>query len=109
MKNKLELISKGFIVYKIKRYIDHIQKELREKTHKTELQQVDKDIKSSSPNVMADDSFRNSIRLQNGEYNQAFLDHYDLVIGMAGKPIKKHLAEIEKRIGKPVTTIGFME
>lgn len=58
---------------------------------------------------MVDGNFKNSIRSQNAKYNQAFLDHNDLVISMAGKPIKKHLAEIEKRFGRPVTTFGFME
>ena len=48
-------MSKGFLIYKIKRYIDHIYRELREKIH-TELQQVDLDLKSSNPNIRADDS-----------------------------------------------------
>jgi hypothetical protein len=33
------------------------------------------------------------------------LDRYDLVIGMAGKPIKRYLAEIEKKIGHALSSI----
>jgi len=36
MKNKIELISKGFITYRIKRYIDHLQEQLKEKEKEQE-------------------------------------------------------------------------
>ncbi len=39
------------------------------------------------------------------EYDQEYLDRYGLVIGMAGKPIKRYLAEIEKKLGKPMSTL----
>jgi hypothetical protein len=42
---------------------------------------------------------------QKDEYPQDYLDRYDLLIGMAGKPIKRYLAEIEKKIGKPMSSI----
>jgi hypothetical protein len=42
---------------------------------------------------------------QNEQFDQDYLDRYDLVIGMAGKPIKRYLAEIEKKIGKPMSSI----
>jgi hypothetical protein len=39
-----------------------------------------------------------NIRSQNEQYDQDYLDRYNLVIGMAGKLIKRHVAEIKKNL-----------
>ncbi len=46
-----------------------------------------------------------NIRSQNEQYDQDYLDRYNLVIGMAGKLIKRHVAKIEKKLGKPGSTL----
>ena len=42
---------------------------------------------------------------QNEEYDEDYLDRSDLAIGMNGRPIAKYLAEIEKKLGKPLSTL----
>jgi hypothetical protein len=109
MKNKLELISKGFLVYKIKRHIDHLhnqQKNAGDVGFKGELDlsslQSQSALSYSKPLAQSNCDNKPS---QKDEYSQDYLDRYDLVIGMAGKPIKRYLAEIEKKIGKPLSSI----
>jgi hypothetical protein len=46
MKNKLELISKGFMVYKIKQHIEYLRKQLEQKPNKIEFKEGDVDINS---------------------------------------------------------------
>ncbi len=57
---------------------------------------------SSPPAQTMHDS---NIRSQNEQYDQDYLDRYNLVIGMAGKLIKRHVAKIEKKLGKPGSTL----
>ena len=111
MKNKLELISKGFLVYKIKRHIDHLHTQQKNTTDKTGFKGGELDLSSlrsksatSYSKPLAPNSSDNNPS-QTDEYPQDYLDRYDLVIGMAGKPIKRYLAEIEKKIGKPMSSI----
>jgi hypothetical protein len=109
MKNKLELISKGFLVYKIKRHIDHLhsqQKNTSDAGFKDEelyLSSLHSQSANSYSKPLAQTSCDNN-PLQNEQYDQDYLDRYDLVIGMAGEPIKRYLAEIEKKIGKPMSS-----
>ena len=42
---------------------------------------------------------------ENEEYDPEYLAQNDLVIGMNGRPIKKYLAEIEKKLGHPLSSI----
>jgi lipopolysaccharide export LptBFGC system permease protein LptF len=111
MKNKLELISKGFLVYKIKRHIDHLRNQQKSTTDKTGHKDGELDLSSlhsqsatSYSKPLAQTSCDNNPS-QKDEYTQDFLDRYDLVIGMAGRPIKRYLAEIEKKFGKPISTL----
>jgi hypothetical protein len=111
MKNKLELISKGFMVYKIKRHIESLREQL---SHKELTRERDIDICSklsflqkSNPNsdLGTKESQQVNNELPNEEYSKEYLDENNLVIGMNGRPIKKYLAEIEKKLGKPLSTI----
>lgn len=110
IKNKLELISKGFMIYKIKQHIDSLREQLNQK----ELTREDIDICSklsflqkSNPNpaLGTNDSHQLNNELPNEEYSQEYLDENNLVIGMNGRPIKKYLADIEKKLGKPLSTL----
>jgi lipopolysaccharide export LptBFGC system permease protein LptF len=111
MKNKLELISKGFFVYKIKKHIDHLRNQQKKTTDKTGFKDGGLDLSSfhsqsaTSYSKPLDQSNCDNNPSQKDEYPQDYLDRYDLVIGMAGKPIKRYLAEIEKKIGKPMSSI----
>ena len=111
MKNKLELISKGFIIYKIKQYIDHLHnRKTKDSLNNTKLNEIDMAIRPHHSNLSSNSCNQprykcGDNRFRKKEYNQDYLDQYDLVIGMTGKPIKKHLAEIEKKFGKPASTI----
>jgi hypothetical protein len=112
MKNKLELISKGFLVYKIKRHIDHLHNQQKNTTDKTRFKDGELDLSSlhvhstaSNSSPPAQTMYDSNSQSQKDEYDQEYLDRYDLVIGMAGKPIKKYLADIEKKIGKPLSSI----
>jgi hypothetical protein len=110
MKNKLELISKGFLVYKIKRHIDHLHNQQK---NTSDAGFKDGELDLSSLHSQSDPSYFKPLAQSNcdnnpsqkDEYSQDYLDRYDLVIGMAGKPIKRYLAEIEKKIGKPLSSI----
>jgi hypothetical protein len=111
MKNKLELISKGFLVYKIKRHIDLLHNQQKNTTNKKGFKDGELDLSSlhvhstasnSSPPVQTS---RDNNPSQKDEYDQDYLDHYDLVIGMAGKPIKRYLADIEKKFGHALSSI----
>jgi hypothetical protein len=110
MKNKLELISKAFLVYKIKRHIDLIhnqQKNTSEagfKDGELDLSSLHSQSATSYSKPLAQTSCDHN-PLQKDEYPQDYLERCDLVIGMAGKPIKKYLADIEKKIGKPLSSI----
>ena len=105
MKNKLELISKGFFVYKIKRHIDHLRKQQNNSdAGKLDQSSLHSQSATSYSKPVIQTSCDNN-PLQKDEYDQDYLDRYDLVIGMAGKPIKRYLAEIEKKIGKPMSSI----
>jgi hypothetical protein len=112
MKNKLELISKGFMVYKIKQHIEYLRKQLTQKENKNESIEAGLDLASlsflptsdSSPQVQ-EGCQSNDNELNNEEYDKDYLDQNDLAIGMNGRPIKKYLVDIEKRLGKPLSTI----
>jgi hypothetical protein len=116
MKNKLELISKGFLVYKIKQHIEYLHDELHEKENKTEFEERQIDISSRlsflpklNPNTSAQESCHsNNNEPQRDEYDQDYLDRNDLAIGMNGQPIKKYLADIEKKLVKPLLIYLFM-
>lgn len=110
MKNKLELISKGFMVYKIKQHIEFLRVELNEKENKKESKELDLSslsfLPGSNPNAPTKEShISNNNEPQNDEYDQDYLDRNDLAIGMNGQPIKKYLADIEKKLGKPLSTL----
>jgi len=42
---------------------------------------------------------------ENEEYDPEYLAQNDLVIDKIGHPIKKYLADIEKKLGKPLSTL----
>ena len=46
MKNKLELISKGFMVYKIKQHIEYLREQVNQKENKIATQKERLDISS---------------------------------------------------------------
>ena len=108
MKNKLELISKGFMTYKIKQHIEYLREQLNQKENKIVSKEREVDISSrlsflskSNPTPETKESYQsNNDEQQNEEYDQD-----DLVISMNGQPIKKYLADIEKKLGKPLSTL----
>ncbi|MGA8914598.1 MAG: hypothetical protein WA393_10540 [Nitrososphaeraceae archaeon] len=51
------------------------------------------------------DSPNNTNEPQSEEYDQDYLDRNGLAIGMNGQPIAKYLADIEKKLGKPLSTL----
>jgi hypothetical protein len=111
MKNKLELISKGFLVYKIKRHIDHLRDQ-QKNTDKTAFKGGDLGLSSLHVHSTASNSsppaqtlYDSNNQSQNEQYDQDYLDHYDVVIGMNGKPIKRYLNDIEKKIGHALSSI----
>jgi uncharacterized protein YbcC (UPF0753/DUF2309 family) len=112
MKNKLELISKGFMVYKIKQHIEYLREQLNQKENNKESIEAGLDLTSlsllpksdSSPQVQ-ESCQSNDNELNNEEYDKNYLDKNDLAIGMNGQPIKKYLADIEKKLGKPLSTL----
>jgi len=109
MKNKLELISKGFMVYKIKQHIEYLKEELNEKENKKESKELDLSslsfLPKSNPNLPVQRDRNDNNEPQNEEYDQDYLDQNDLAIGMNGQPIAKYLADIEKKLGKPLSTL----
>jgi hypothetical protein len=109
MKNKLELISKGFMVYKIKQHIEYLREQLDQRENKIESKL---DLSSlsflpkSNPTPETKEGYQsNNDQPQNEEYDQDYLDRNDLSIGMNGQPIAKYLADIEKKLGKPLSTL----
>jgi hypothetical protein len=112
MKNKLELISKGFMVYKIKQHIDYLREQVNEKENKiSKEEEVDMSSRlsflfKSNPTAETKVEYQSSNNeSENEEYDPDYLAQNDLVIGMNGRPIKKYLADIEKKLGKPLSTI----
>ena len=107
MKNKLELISKGFMVYRIEQHIEYLRNQIRQNKDRIESKELDLSSLSFLPksNGSGQASCNKSSEPQNGEYDQEYLDESDSVIGMNGSPIKKYLAEIEKKLGKPLSTL----
>ena len=112
MKNKLELISKGFMVYKIKQHIDYLREQVNEKENKIS-KEGEVDISSGfhfCPNQIPTAETKveyqsSNNEPENEEYDPEYLAQNDLVIGMNGRPIKKYLADIEKKLGKPLSTL----
>lgn len=112
MKNKLELISKGFMVYKIKQHIEYLREQLNEKENKiSKEEEVDMSsrlsfLSKSNPTAETKAEYQSSNNEpENEEYDPKYLAQNDLVIGMNGRPIKKYLADIEKKLGKPLSTL----
>ena len=113
MRNKLELISKGFITYKIKQHIEYLREQVNQKENKIASTEREADIssrlsflpKSNPTSPLQEGSNNNNNEPQNDEYDQDYLDRNELAIGMNGQPIKKYLAEIEKKLGKPLSTL----
>lgn len=110
MKNKLELISKGFLVYKIKQHIEYLREQLNQKENKKESTEWNLDFSSLTPKSNINSSAQeirhsNNNEPENEEYDQEYLDRNDLAIGMNGQPIKKYLADIEKKLGHSLSSI----
>lgn len=109
MKNKLELISKGFMVYKIKQHIEYLREQINQKENKKESKELDLSSFSFLPKANSDysvgDSPNNTNEPQSEEYDRDYLDRNGLAIGMNGQPIAKYLADIEKKLGKPLSTL----
>lgn len=110
MKNKLELISKGFMVYKIKQHIEYLRAQINQKENKIESKELDLSsltfLPKSNPTPETKEGYQsNNDQPQNEEYDQDYLDRNDLAIGMNGQPIAKYLADIEKKLGKPLSTL----
>lgn len=69
---------------------------------KTEFKRGAPDLDSINLNSTSNSSVPNehscdtSMEPQKMKYDQDYLDYYDLVIGISGKPVKKHIAEMEK-------------
>ena len=102
MKNKLELISKAFMVYKIKQHIEYLRELVNQKENKTNLRQLDPSSNKESSHIS------NNNEPANEEYDQDYLDRNDLAIGMnwyewtADKEIP---ADIEKKLGHSLSSI----
>ena len=113
MKNKLELISKGFMVYKIKQHIEYLREQVNQKENKIATTEREADIssrlsflpKSNPTSPLQEGSNNNNNEPQNDEYDQDYLDRNGLAIDMNGRPIKKYLADIEKKLGKLLSTL----
>lgn len=109
MKNKLELISRGFLCYKIKQHIESLREQLSQKelTRERDIDICSKltFLKKSNPDLETKESHQVNNDLPDEEYSQEYLDENNLVIGMNGRPIKKYLADIEKKLGKPLSTL----
>jgi hypothetical protein len=113
MKNKLDLISRGFMVYKIRQHIEHLREQINQKENKIASTEREADIssrlsflpKSNPTSPLQEGSNNNNNESENEEYDQDYLDRNDLSIGINGQPIKKYLAYIEKKLGKPLSTL----
>jgi hypothetical protein len=105
-KCKLDLISKGFVMYKIKQHIESLREQLNQTENKTDSKELDLSslsfLPKSTPPAQASSGDN---RDPSEEYDPVYLAQSDLVIGMNGRPIKKYLADIEKKLGKPLSTI----
>jgi hypothetical protein len=56
-------------------------------------------------NLAPEDRSDSNIQSQTEEYDQDYLDQNDLAIGMNGQPIKKYLADIEKKLGHALSSL----
>lgn len=112
MKNKLELISRGFMCYKIKQYIESLRGQLNQE-EVTDEKDIDICSKLSFlPKSNSDPTHGNRENYQisnnestNEEYTQEYLDQNGSAIGMNGQPMKKYLAKIEKKLGHALSSI----
>ena len=99
------------MVYKIKLHIDSLREQLNQKdlTRERDIDICSKlsFLQKSNPNPDpgTNESHQVNNELPNEEYSQEYLDENNLVIGMNGRPIKKYLADIEKKLGKPLSTL----
>ena len=96
MKNKLELISKGFMVYKIKQHIEYLREQVNQKENKIESKKLDLSslsfLSKSNPTPETKEGYQsNNDELQNEEFDQDYLDRNDLAIGMNGRPMAKNV------------------
>jgi hypothetical protein len=112
MKNKLDLISRGFMVYKIRQHIGYLREQLNQRDNKIETTEKEMDINSRlsflNPNPAPErevEYLSSNIEPKNQDYDLRYLAQNDLVIGMNGRPIKMYLADIEKKLGKPLSSI----
>ena len=86
MKNKLELISRGFMVYKIKQHIEYLQNVVGQKQSKIESKEGDVDISfrlsflsKSNPTPETKVEYQSSNnKPENGEFDPEYLAQSDL-------------------------------
>ena len=97
------------MVYKIKQHIEYLREQVNIKENKIDSKKLDLSSLSFLPKSNSDPqpqvSLSNNNPSQNEEYDQDYLDRNDLAIGMNGQPIAKYLSDIEKKLGKPLSTI----
>ncbi len=80
MKNKLDLISKGFMVYKIKQHIESLREQLDQKENKIETREREIEFSSklsflpkSDPTHSTKKNYQNNNALENEDYDQEYL------------------------------------
>jgi hypothetical protein len=101
------------MTYKIKQHIEYLREQLNQKENKIVSKEREVDISSrlsflpkSNPTPETKVEYQSSNNEpENEEYDPEYLAQNDLVIGMNGRPIKKYLAEIEKRLGHALSSI----
>jgi hypothetical protein len=91
--------------YKIKQYIDQLRDQVCIKQSKIELKEID--LSSLSFLSKSNQSAQGNTTSQNEtqEFPPEYLAQSNLVIGMNGQPIKKYLGDIEKKLGRSLSSI----
>ena len=86
-----------------------LREQVSQKENKSKESGLDLSSLSFLPKANSDysvgDSPNNTNEPQSEEYDQDYLDRNDLAIGMNGQPIAKYLADIEKKLRKPLSTL----
>jgi hypothetical protein len=115
MKNKLELLSKGFIMYKIKEHIDYLHEQQRNVNANDISQRYNtKEVMKEKIKDSTDSTIFSPIPDQNDDLRARRQEDYqyfrrimgdEISMSMNGIPMKTYLVEYEKKLGEPLTDL----
>jgi hypothetical protein len=114
MKNKLEQLSKGFVLYKIKQHIEYLHDRQRKINDTHISQEYNSKVTKEKIKPSTDSTSFSLISKKNDDLQAQRQQHYEYLRSILGDeismsmnviPMKTYLVEYEKKLGRPLTDL----